>query len=576
MSDLLSGLDSAAQIVVHASWQAALLAAIVFIAYGTLRNRLAARWKAALWLVVLARFVVPIVPPSPTSLFNLTRTSTSHLGSTPDAVDSPTSHLSERLTPSERGLMRQPGQPVAEPVKLVESPAEATSSTITWKFGMGRVAGLVWLAGALGLLLRLAISQFRLSRMLRSCDDSADPALQSLLARCRAELRLSRSVRLLLAPQAMSPAVVGVWRPTVVLPKDILQTLSAEELRPVLLHELAHIRRRDMLVHWVAALAGAVHWFNPVMWFVARRVAALQELACDEAVLARVDPSLQTGYGHAILKVAESLRSRSPLPGALGAAYSFGLLKERISAISNYRPTSRLGSGFACVLMGALIATGLTDSVSPLTYGDDSPNRNSTRELILQTWKRRESQCASLRFAWKQVVHTHAEALPQEKRARPDSSQPRAGEMVTVQQNCALCLDGERWDFRLDTLGGDRVDGPVGYRDTFDGTLSWNYSGTSAPGKNGTGAVFGPREKRPLSASSLPLCHFARLGVARLDVFDIDRAELAGESYLINGVKCRMLHTARKGAVSRSRFMSTSTRDASCDVTRLLLTATQD
>src|SRR5580704_2602886 len=288
MSELLSRLDSAAQIVVHASWQAALLAAIVFIVCGTLRKRLPARWKAALWLVVLARFVLPIVPPSPTSLFNLTRTSTTHVGSIPEAVDSPTSHLSERPALSERGLMRQRGQVVAEPVKLVESPAESAPSTITWKFGMGRGASLVWLAGALGLLLRLAISQFRLGRILRSCDDSADPALQSLLASCRAELRLSHSVRLLLAPRAMSPAVVGIWRPTVVLPKDILQTLSADELRTVMLHELAHIRRRDMLVHWLAALAGAVHWFNPVMWFVARRLAALQELACDEDVLARV------------------------------------------------------------------------------------------------------------------------------------------------------------------------------------------------------------------------------------------------------------------------------------------------
>src|SRR5580704_757761 len=106
MSELLSRLDSAAQIVVHASWQAALLAAIVFIVCGTLRNRLPARWQAALWLVVLARLVVPIVPPSPTSLFNLTRTSTSNFGSSPDAVDSPTSHLSQRPAPSERGLTR--------------------------------------------------------------------------------------------------------------------------------------------------------------------------------------------------------------------------------------------------------------------------------------------------------------------------------------------------------------------------------------------------------------------------------------------------------------------------------------
>ena len=72
MSDLVSAIDGSAAAILHATWQAALLAAIVFIVCAALRNRLSARWRAALWMVVLARFVVPVVPASSTSLFNLT------------------------------------------------------------------------------------------------------------------------------------------------------------------------------------------------------------------------------------------------------------------------------------------------------------------------------------------------------------------------------------------------------------------------------------------------------------------------------------------------------------------------
>jgi beta-lactamase regulating signal transducer with metallopeptidase domain len=548
MSDLVSAIDWAAAAILHATWQAALLAVIVFIVCAALRNRLSARWRAALWMVVLARFVVPVVPASSTSLFNFAVRSTSRVNSPHDAGDAPASRLPELAEPSERSFTPPLSRPIQEPLQSAALPEGATFSIPDWQTISWRLARLVWLAGAGVLLLRLAISQARLRRVLSSCDDStdpaADPALQSLLANCRAEFRLSRSVRLLVTPRALGPAVVGVWRPTIILPQDILQTLSPEELGPVLLHELAHIRRRDMLVHWLAEIARAVHWFNPAAWLAVRQVAALQELACDEAVLARLEPALQTNYGLAILKVAESLRSPSALPAALGAAYGFRLLKERISNISNYRPTSRLGSCLGCLLMGALVATGLTDSISPATYGDDAPHRNPALDSILQAWRRRENQCASVRFEWKHVVHVHDPGIERDRRVPPD----RPGEIVTVEQNGSLGLDGDRWAFTLDTVGGNRANRPVGLRNTFDGTLQWHFSGTSAPGRNGSGAVNGPGEPVMLSAYSVPLFLFARLGKTRAALIRLDRAELADESYLINGVKCRMLSAPRNAA----------------------------
>jgi len=147
-------------------------------------------------------------------------------------------------------------------------------------------------------------------------------------------------------------------------------------LHTVLLHELAHIRRRDVLIHWLAAIAGAIHWFNPLARLTTRRLAALQELACDDDVLSRLEPSLQTCYGRAIVKVAKSLHAPSPLPTALGAAHSLRLLEERIVAITHHRPSSRLAGCLACLLLGALIATGLTDGVARQTAdaGQTRPN----------------------------------------------------------------------------------------------------------------------------------------------------------------------------------------------------------
>ena len=208
MSDLLSGIDSAFDLILHASWQAGLLAAIVFLVCGALRNRLPARWKAALWLVVLARFVLPVVPPSPTSLFNLAGTSSAPFNSSIRVIDWSGRPSLDPGAPLESDWQQQPSRSLAEPAKLAESPGRIPPSNLTWQTASWRVASLVWLIVALALLLRLAISQIRLHGLLRSCDDKADPALESLLKKCCAELRLARCVPLLLAPKPMSPSVV--------------------------------------------------------------------------------------------------------------------------------------------------------------------------------------------------------------------------------------------------------------------------------------------------------------------------------------------------------------------------------
>src|SRR5581483_11936553 len=75
-------------------------------------------------------------------------------------------------------------------------------------------------------------------------------------------------------------------RPALVLPRATAAALTPEQLRLVLLHELAHVRRRDLLWGWLPEVARVVWWFHPVAWWVAARVRLERELACDQAALA--------------------------------------------------------------------------------------------------------------------------------------------------------------------------------------------------------------------------------------------------------------------------------------------------
>src|SRR5678816_3320513 len=81
------------------------------------------------------------------------------------------------------------------------------------------------------------------------------------------------------------PAIVGLWNPRLILPCGLIERLNTEELRFVLLHEFAHLRRRDLLVMWLLTAARIIHWFNPLTWLALRAARIDTELACDDTLL---------------------------------------------------------------------------------------------------------------------------------------------------------------------------------------------------------------------------------------------------------------------------------------------------
>src|SRR6185369_17009414 len=112
------------------------------------------------------------------------------------------------------------------------------------------------------------------------------------------------------------PATCGIVRPRIVLPQTLLDRLSPGELRLVLLHELVHVRRHDVLVDQLIGLITILHWFHPVAWVSRYFLRRERELACDAAVLDRAPTWEVADYGHVLLKTAESLAMMAPLPGA--------------------------------------------------------------------------------------------------------------------------------------------------------------------------------------------------------------------------------------------------------------------
>ena len=144
----------------------------------------------------------------------------------------------------------------------------------------------VWAVGVVVMLLASLRNDFALWGILRRCHRLNEPTIVQLLKQCQQELHIRRRVRLLVSPDGVGPAWPGP-QPRIVLPVGWSEMLSTEQLRFVLLHELIHIRRHDVLISYAMQLARIVHWFNPAVWLAMAKMRTDAELACDAAVLKR-------------------------------------------------------------------------------------------------------------------------------------------------------------------------------------------------------------------------------------------------------------------------------------------------
>ncbi|MGD8817446.1 MAG: M56 family metallopeptidase [Acidobacteriota bacterium] len=188
----------------------------------------------------------------------------------------------------------------------------------------------IYLCGVAVLLLQLAAGTVGVLRVLRVAEPVADGPLRRDFEQAVAALGIERGVRLLQTDASVVPLAWELLRPAVLMPVGA-HRWPAERRRVALLHELAHVRRRDCQLQFVAWIAVALHWLNPLAWLALRRMREEREHACDDAVLEL--GTRASDYADHLLQIARGLLpSRGPAWASLAMART-PHLEGRVAAI---------------------------------------------------------------------------------------------------------------------------------------------------------------------------------------------------------------------------------------------------
>ncbi|NGZ74796.1 M56 family metallopeptidase [Saccharibacillus alkalitolerans] len=349
-----------------------------------LGKRLRPGWLYLLWIPLLLRLIIPWSPESPVNLYGWmpqawtgiwTGTQTEARQEAGGAVSAALPVEGNPFTAGADGFSPLYGAEQAAPP--ADGPQEKAAPAASASERNGSTAGfdgwswaaLVWLTGMLALLLAGTVSGIRFGRRVRlAVEDGAQAAqateaaqAEALLESCRRELGLRRAPRLIVTDLVSVPTVVGPMSPRLLLPTSLLSSLEDKRLRHVLLHELAHIKRRDIAVNVLAFLLTAVHWFNPLLAYAFRKLREDQETACDELALGRLPGSERLEYGLTLIALLERNAVPVKLPAASGLWSGRKERKRRMSMIASYRKNtwkSIMAGTAAVLLLGGCALTG--------------------------------------------------------------------------------------------------------------------------------------------------------------------------------------------------------------------------
>ncbi|HEX7182196.1 MAG TPA: M56 family metallopeptidase [Thermoanaerobaculia bacterium] len=210
--------------------------------------------------------------------------------------------------------------------------------------GEGLATALLGLWGA-GLLIHLAWTAFQLRSVravVRRSEPVSEPWIEGLFEDLRERLGVS-GAELRVSSEVMTPQVLGLVRPVVLLPASGIARLSRTDLAMSLCHELLHLRRGDLWLGWVPALAQRLFFFHPLAALAAREYALAREAACDAEVLRILDPAPEA-YGRLLLRLG--VTPKLPKLAAAGAAPSFQILKRRLEMLQQASEKKRIHRGW--------------------------------------------------------------------------------------------------------------------------------------------------------------------------------------------------------------------------------------
>ncbi|MCI8992432.1 MAG: BlaR1 family beta-lactam sensor/signal transducer [Eubacterium sp.] len=204
---------------------------------------------------------------------------------------------------------------------------------------VGLLLCILWGIGMFVMLILILKSMRRFRAVKKSALPLQNPAVRQIYRNCLDDMQIKKLIPVYSAAFLKSPVIIGLFQPRIYLPIHLISDFHANDIRYMLLHELAHYKYKDTLANYVMNVVCVLYWFHPLVWHSLKEMRNDREVACDTSVLELLDEDSFGNYGNTLINFAEKV-SLTPFPFFAGISGSMKQMRKRVRNIANYRPAS--------------------------------------------------------------------------------------------------------------------------------------------------------------------------------------------------------------------------------------------
>lgn len=333
-------MNEALKLILSLSLSGSILAVIVFVMKGLIRHKLSKSVQYYIWIIVLVRLILPFSNEG--SIMNdLFYKNSAPITITSQNIENPATVIGE----NDRRILILPNvnRNLANGVYNYDSDHS--------RYIIDLFSQYVFYFWFLGVIITLAVNLTGYVKFLIQLNKGNKEATEAEQEMLMMLLNGQRNVKLVRNGFATTPMLIGMIRPQIIIP-DV--DYDGNQLKNILLHEIAHLKRFDIGVKWLTLIATSIHWFNPLMHFIKKEINHACELACDEVVIKKLNDEEKQAYGETLIAVVAE--NKYPT-GVLQATMSEEkrTLKERLISIMNHRQKSRMIVLISFVLLAGTI-----------------------------------------------------------------------------------------------------------------------------------------------------------------------------------------------------------------------------
>lgn len=299
------------------------------------------KFHQILWIIVLVRFIIPIMPESFFSIFNYfpkTYQLRNTIYNTNFIIQS---EIETEIEDEKNNIENQQQENCDNDMKLYSQSIHNQQYTENIpnikkensRYLVLNVLSIIWIIGCSSIIIMAISIYYKMNKKIRSF--STNLRQDQLVNSCKQLIGIKKEVKVCIG-DFNYPFITGLIKPKICLPRIINESINDEQLKYIILHELAHYKRKDLILNVLWIIATSIHWFNPFLWIINRKVKLDTELACDNYVLSFLGKDLAISYGMTIINISRLFLVKQSI---LGPSCAFGTkknIKRRIEMIKKF------------------------------------------------------------------------------------------------------------------------------------------------------------------------------------------------------------------------------------------------